>query len=170
MRDYRSDPMFRQIATKIEQLACGVAPERISGSTTVRAAAGLIAGIGLNNVEFTDEDAWSMLDEIQKRTVVHFRPTSKFAEWFENDLFQQRVEQENESPQQRAFREWLNRTTEMGYVIEMEMKAPLAEALAVLAKRSSVSGMKPFAEDDEEAVRMACAVQEVGAYLKEMGL
>lgn len=170
MRDYRLNPMFQQIAAKVEELACGIAPKRITGSTTVRAATGLIAGLGLNNVEFTDGDAWEMLDEIQKRTVVHFRPTSKYAHWFENDLFEQKLKEERESPQQRAFRERLQRTTEMGYMIEMEMKASLAEALAMLARRSSVSGMEPFAEDDEEAVRMACALQEVGAYLKEAGL
>jgi hypothetical protein len=162
--------MFRQIAAKVEELACGVSPERITGSTTVRAATGLIAGVSLNNVEFADEDAWSMLDEIQKRTVVHFRPTSKYADWFENDLIERKLKQESESPQQRAFRQYLERSTEMRYVIEIEMRASLAEAMAVLAKRSSVSGMRPFADDDEEAVRMACAVQEVGSFLKEMGL
>lgn len=170
MKDYRLEPMFSQIATKVEELICGVSPERITGSTTVRAATGLIAGVGLNNVEFADEDAWSMLDEIQKRTVIHFRPTSKYAVWFENDLIERKLKEESESPRQREFRLWLERTTETRYTIEVEMQESLAEAMAVLAKRSSANGMMPFAGDEEEALRMAAAVQKVGSVLKEMGL
>ena len=170
MRDIRLDPMFRQIAGKDEELRCGTAPTEIKGSTTIRAATGLIAGINLNNTTFTDEFAWSMLDEVQKRTVVHFRPMSKYAAWLERDLADKNLREDAETNEQRAFREHIERATEDRYVIEMEMRASLAEAIAVLAKRSSVDAMKAFTDDDEEAFRMAWALKEVGSVLEKMGI
>ena len=170
MRDHRLDSMFRQIAAKLEELACGAAPEDITGSTTVRAATGLIAGICLNNTTFTDESAWSMLDEIQKRTVVHFRPESKFADWLERDLAEKKLREEAETDEDRAFREHIQRATEDRYIIEIEMRASLVEAVAVLAKRSSVDAMHAFAEDYEEAYQMAWALHEVGAVIEKMGI
>lgn len=170
MRDHRLDPMFRQIATKFEELLCGTAPENIAGSTTVRAATGLIAGMSLNNVNFADEDAWSMLDEVQKRTVVHFRPASKYAAWLERDLDEKKLREDAETDEQRSFRQYIEWQTEMTYCIEIEMKARLVEAMAVLAKRSSMDVMKTFADDDEEAYRMAWALQEVGSVLEKMGI
>lgn len=170
MRDHRLDSMFRQIAAKLEELACGAAPEDITGSTTVRAATGLIAGICLNNTTFTDESAWSMLDEIQKRTVVHFRPESKFADWLERDLAEKKLREEAETDEDRAFREHIQRATEDRYIIEIEMRASLVEAVAVLAKRSSVDAMQAFAEDYEEAYQMAWALEEFGSALEKMGI
>lgn len=170
MRDHRLDPMFCQIAAKDEELRCGTAPRDISGSTTVRAATGLIAGINLNNTTFTDEDAWSMLDEVQKRTVVHFRPASKYAAWLERDLEEKKLREDAETDQQRSFRQYIEWQTETTYCLELEMKARLAEAIAVLAKRSSIDGMKAFTDDDEEANRMAWALQEVGSALEKMGI
>ncbi|PZU25050.1 MAG: hypothetical protein DI589_02345 [Shinella sp.] len=170
MRDHRLDPMYRQIASKLEELVCGAAPEDITGSTTVRAATGLIAGICLNNTTFTDASAWSMLDEVQKRTVVHFRPASKFADWLGRDLAEKKLREEAETDEDRAFREHIERATEDRYIIEIEMRASLAEAVAVLAKRSSVDALKAFTDDDEEAYRMAWALQEVGSSLEEMGI
>ncbi|MNF15016.1 hypothetical protein D3C80_2174430 [compost metagenome] len=52
----------------------------------------------------------------------------------------------------------------------MEMRASLVEAVAVLAKRSSVGAMRAFAEDNEEAYRMAWALQEFGSALEKMGI
>lgn len=170
MRDYRMDPLFGQIATKVEELRCGTAPSEITGSTTARAATGLIAGIGLNNVELDDEEAWAMLNVVQKQTVVHFRPVSKYAGWLESDLIQKKLKEASETLEQRAFRERLERSTEDRYVVEIEMRASLAEAIAVLAKRYSVEQMEPFADDEEEAWRMVRAVQAVGAVFSEIGL
>lgn len=170
MRDHRLDPMFRQIASKFEEVLCGAPPESISGSTTVRAATGLIARINLNNVKLTDEAAWSKLDEVQKRTVVHFRPESKFAAWLERDLAEKKLREDDETDEERAFREHIERATEDRYVIEIEMRASLAEAMAVLANRSSVDGMKAFTDDDEEAYRAAWALREVGSVLEKMGI
>lgn len=170
MRDHRLDPMFKEIAAKLEELACGIAPEDIKGSTTVRAATGLIAGLCLNNTKFEDDSAWSMLDLVQKRTVVHFRPESKYAEWFNRDLEEQKLHEEAETEQQRSFRRYMEWQTETTYCLELEMKARLAEAIAVLAKRSSVDGMKAFSDDEEEAYRMAWALQQVGSALEKMGI
>ncbi|MFL0693692.1 MAG: hypothetical protein ACJLUP_16810 [Agrobacterium tumefaciens] len=164
------NPMFLQIANKLEELLNGAAPETVTGSTTVRAATGLIAGIGLNNVHFADEDAWSLLDEMQKRTVVHFRPVSKYAAMLERDLADKRLREEAETEQQRSFRRRIEWQSEMTYGLEIGLKAPLAEALAVLAKRSSIDALKAFAGDDEEAFRMAWALKEVGSTLEKMGL
>ncbi|MCZ8158309.1 MAG: hypothetical protein O9256_00190 [Rhizobiaceae bacterium] len=170
MRDICLNPMFRQIASKFEELLNGAAPGTITGSTTVRAATGLIAGIGLNNVAFADEDAWSLLDEVQKRTVVHFRPVSKYAAWLERDLADKRLREEAETEQQRSFRRRMEWQNEMTYSLEIGLKAPLAEALAVLALRSSVGALRAFAGDHEEACRMAWALQELGSALGDMGL
>lgn len=170
MRDICLNPMFLQIANKLEELLNGAAPETVTGSTTVRAATGLIAGIGLNNVHFADEDAWSLLDEMQKRTVVHFRPVSKYAAMLERDLADKRLREEAETEQQRSFRRRIEWQSEMTYGLEIGLKAPLAEALAVLAKRSSIDALKAFAGDDEEAFRMAWALKEVGSTLEKMGL
>ena len=170
MRDYRSEPMHRQIASKLVQLASGAAPEDIAGSTTVRAATGLIAGICLNNTSFSDESAWSLLDEVQKRTVVHFRPESKFADWLERDLAEKTLREEAETDEDRAFREHIERATEDRYMIEIEMRASLVEAVAVFAKRSSVDALQAFAEDYEEAYQMAWALHEVGAAIEKMGI
>ncbi len=73
--------MFHQIATKVEEIATGTPPEEIKGSTTVRVAVGLIIGKCLTNVEFSDQQGWEMLDEVQKKAVVHHRPKSKYARW-----------------------------------------------------------------------------------------
>ena len=170
MRDYRLHEMFHQIAAKYEDLRRGTAPEEIKGSTTVRAATGLIAGINLNNTTFTDEDAWSMLDEVQKRTVVHFRPVSKYAAWLERDLEEKKLREDTETEQQRSFRRRMEWQTETTYCFEIVMKARLAEAIAVLAKCSSIDAMRAFTDDEEEAFRMAWALKEVGSALKKMGL
>lgn len=170
MRDYRLHEMFHQIAAKYEELINSDAPERICGSTTIRAATGLIAGISLNDVTFTDEDAWSMLDEVQKRTVVHFRPVSKYAAWLERDLEEKKLREDTETERQRSFRRRMEWQTEMTYCLEIVMKARLAEAIAVLAKRSSIDVMRAFTDDEEEAFRMAWALKEVGSALEKMGL
>lgn len=170
MRDICLNLMFRQIATKFEELLNGAAPETITGSTTVRAATGLIAGVGLNNVSFAAEDAWSLLDEVQKRTVVHFRPVSKYAAWLERDLADKRLREGAKTEHQRSFRRRIEWQSEMTYGLGIGLKAPLAEALAVMAKRSSIDALKAFAGDSEEACRMAWALQELGSALGEMGL
>lgn len=170
MRDYRLHEMFCQLAAKVEEFRCGTAPEDIGGSTTVRAATGLIAGINLNNTTFTDEFAWSMLDEVQKRTVVHFRPASKYAAWLERDLDEKKLREDAETDEQRSFRQYIEWQAETTYCIEIEMKARLAEAIAVLAMRSSVDDMKAFTDDDEEAYRMAWALREVGSVLEKVGI
>lgn len=136
----------------------------------MRAATGLIVGISLNNTTFTDEGAWSMLDEIQKRTVVHFRPVSKYAAWLESDLEDKRLREVAQTDEQRSFRQYIEWQTETTYCMEFELKARLAEAIAVLAKRSSVDAMRAFTNDDEEAFRMAWALQEVGSALEKMGI
>ncbi|MGO4569072.1 hypothetical protein AB4Z52_29495 [Rhizobium sp. 2YAF20] len=74
--------MFDQIARKVEEIATGTPPECIKGSTTVRVAVGLIFGKCLTNSEFSDRQAWEMLDEVQKEAVIHHRPKSKYAKWF----------------------------------------------------------------------------------------
>ncbi|TAW50615.1 DUF7706 family protein [Rhizobium leguminosarum] len=170
MRDIRLDAMFQQVAAKAEELRCGTAPEELIGSPTVRAAAGLIAGISLNSTTFTDKGAWSMLDEVQKRTVVHFRPVSKYAAWLESDLEEKRLREDAETDEQRSFRQYIEWQTETTYCMEFELKSRLAEAIAVLAKRSSVDAMRAFADDDEEALRMARALKEVGSALEKMGI
>lgn len=78
--------MFHQIATKVEEIATGTPPEQIKGSTTVRVAVGLIVGKCLTNVEFSDRQAWEMLDEVQRKAVVHHRPKSKYARWLAKEV------------------------------------------------------------------------------------
>lgn len=89
--------MFDQIARKVEEIATGTPPEEIGGSTTVRAAVGLIVGKCLNNVEFSDRQAWGMLDEVQREAVVHHRPKSKYAKW----LAKEKAEEERIDEQLR---------------------------------------------------------------------
>lgn len=74
--------MFDQIARKVEEIATGTPPEKITGSTTVRIAVGLIVGKCLTTSEFSDRDAWERLDGAQKSAVIHHRPKSKYSRWF----------------------------------------------------------------------------------------
>lgn len=166
--------MFNQIATKVEEIATGTPPEQIKGSTTVRIAVGLIVGRCLTNTEFEDREAWEMLDDVQKKAVVHHRPKSKFAEWFDQDIERQRQaaidRDQNESPIAKQWRQRIERSMMDSYIIEMEMKEPLAKALAVFCKRSCIDGVRRFAENEEEAWRMLWAIEELRLALKHVGL
>jgi hypothetical protein len=166
--------MFDQIARKVEEIATGTPPECIKGSTTVRLAVGLIVGRCLNSRKFTDHEAWEMLDNVQKEAVIHHRPKSKFADWFDADIERQRQaameRDQTESLDDKQWRQEFERMLIQSYVIEIEMKEPLARALAVFCKRSFIDRVRPFAESEDEAWQMLWAIEGVRTALKNVGL
>lgn len=164
--------MHHQIATKVEEISTGTPPNEIKGSTTVRAAVALITGRKLHQDDFDEDQLWDMLDDVQKRVVVHYRPLSKFAQWFDEEQERQVERYAQASPAARKLFQRIQEAKIVTHVIELELKQPLAEALALFCKRAFIERVKPFAEEkegDSEAWMMLHALEELRLALKVAG-
>ncbi|MBZ9788533.1 hypothetical protein K9B32_00040 [Rhizobium sp. 3T7] len=138
----------------------------------MRAAVALITGRKLHRDDFDEDQLWDMLDDVQKRVVVHYRPLSKFAQWFDEEQERQVERYAQASPAARKLFQRIQEAKIVTQVIELELKQPLAEALALFCKRAFIERVKPFAEEkegDSEAWMMLHALEELRLALKVAG-